>query len=172
MKHPTDDELETEAVRLEDGRVCSPAQNSCRNGYLMLDAAAMLRACKGRVRVKPLEWVKHPSRDIWRCYTMLGAYKVFGVGAQPSWDFDAIDGQKSEVAASVEAAKAAAQADYERRILAALEPAPDHSDWNAAIEAAALTAFDCVFYDSAGSGFDEDKFNTAIDALKKGPSHD
>ena len=49
--------------------------------------------------------------------------------------------------------------------------APDHSDWNAAIEAAALTAFDCVFYDAAGSGFDEDKFNTAIRTLKKGP-HD
>ena len=54
MTHPTDDELEAMAVRLEDGRVCSPAQNSCRNGYLMLEAAAMLRACKGRVSVDGL----------------------------------------------------------------------------------------------------------------------
>ena len=46
MTHLTDDELEAMAARLEDGRVCSPAQNSCRNGYLMLEAAAMLRACK------------------------------------------------------------------------------------------------------------------------------
>ena len=48
MANPTDDELEARAVRLEDGRVCSPAQNSCRNGYLLLEAAAMLRAMKGR----------------------------------------------------------------------------------------------------------------------------
>ena len=44
MTHPTDKELEALVARLEDGRVCSPAQNSCRNGYLMLEAAAMLRA--------------------------------------------------------------------------------------------------------------------------------
>lgn len=31
------------ADKLEDGQVCSPAQNSCRNHYLMLQAAARLR---------------------------------------------------------------------------------------------------------------------------------
>ena len=53
MTHPTDDKLEAMAMRLEDGRVCSPAQNNCRNGYMMLEAAAMLRACKGRVKRLP-----------------------------------------------------------------------------------------------------------------------
>ena len=106
MAYPSHEELEAMAVRLEDGRVCSPAQNSCRNGYWMLQAAAMLRACKGRDAEK----------------------QAYIKGTQ--------------------------------------------SGWNAAIEAAALTAFDCVFYDSVGSGFDEDKFNTAIDALKKGQTND
>ena len=46
MVHPTNKEREALVARLEDGRVCSPAQNSCRNGYLMMEAAAMLRACK------------------------------------------------------------------------------------------------------------------------------
>ena len=52
MTHPTDDELEAMARRLEDGRVCSPAQNSCRNGYLMLEAAAMLRALSGTLKAE------------------------------------------------------------------------------------------------------------------------
>ena len=52
MTHPTDDELEAMAARLEDGRVCSPAQNSCRNGYLMLEAAAMLRALSGTLKAE------------------------------------------------------------------------------------------------------------------------
>ena len=73
-RHPTDDELEAMAVKLEDGRVCSPAQNSCRNGYLMLEAAAMLLACRGQVRVKPLIWEQardgagwHPRLTIAYC---------------------------------------------------------------------------------------------------------
>ena len=73
MTHPTDDELEALAVRLDDGRVCSPAQNSCRNGCLMLEAAALLRACKTCDAPDHGEWnaaieaameaaLKHPMR--------------------------------------------------------------------------------------------------------------
>ena len=52
--------------------------------------------------------------------------------------------------------------------------APDarQEGWNAAIEAAAKVARDCIYHDSAGTGFDEDKFDAAIRALKKGPHHD
>ena len=96
MTHPTDDELEAMAVRLEDGRVCSPAQNSCRNGYLLLEAAAMLRACKGR-----------DDRSI--C--------------------DYCDETDPEIQAAC----------FAKQCGIALEPAPDHSEWNAAIEAAART---------------------------------
>lgn len=46
--------------------------------------------------------------------------------------------EKDAIYPTPESAKAAAQADYERRILSALEPTP--SEWNAAIEAAAKVA--------------------------------
>lgn len=75
------------------------------------------------VKVKPLDWVKHSSKDIWRAITGLGVYKVFAV-TFPSWDFDSWSDGKDKIsqsAQSIEAAKAAAQADYEARILAALD---------------------------------------------------
>ena len=80
---------------------------------------------------------------------------------------------------TLEAAKAAAQADYEARILAALEPAPDHSDWNAAIEVAVKVA-----QGRSTDGLSDDHpynqgwrrcaaiISDAIRALKKGPRHD
>jgi len=92
-------------------------------------AAAIPAAPAPTVKVKPLVWVKHPTKDIWRCDTSSGVYKVFGIGASPSWDFDGFtsDGklvQVSQLTATVEAAKAAAQADYEGRILSAIEVTP------------------------------------------------
>ena len=42
--------------------------------------------------------------------------------------------------------------------------------WNAAIEAAAKVSRDCIYRDSAGTGFDEDQFEAAIQSLKKGPT--
>jgi hypothetical protein len=57
---------------------------------------------------------------------MIGAYKVFGVSIDTTWDFDGFSGEATtRRAESVEAAKAAAQADYRARILAALHPSPD-----------------------------------------------
>lgn len=73
--------------------------------------------------VKPLVWTKHPKIDGWRCDTLVGTYKVFGIGPTPSWDFDSSNGEaRSCVSETVEAAKAAAQSDYARRIAAALDP--------------------------------------------------
>ena len=71
--------------------------------------------------VAPLVWLKHPSADIWRCDTALGAYKVFGVGAKPSWDFDGLTVQSSAMAESVEAAKAAANAHNAAAVVAAFK---------------------------------------------------
>ena len=72
-------------------------------------------------KVKPLEWVKHPRIDAWRCDTLIGIYKVFGTGRKPSWDFDGFSNHISTVADTTEAAFAAAQADYESRIFSVLE---------------------------------------------------
>ena len=85
-------------------------------------------AMAGAVKVKPLVWVKHPSVDIWRADTAFGTYKVFGLGPTPSWDFDSfsdLNDKTSKSAESVTAAKAAAQADYNSRILSALTPDAD-----------------------------------------------
>ena len=112
MTRPTDEELEAMAVELE-----------CDH---WLDAAAMLRACKGRVRVRPLEWV-----DLYRDGSR---YEVSS--GDPLGYTDSIHGLQDGTYHShfgafptLEAAKTAAQADYERRVLAALKPAPDHGEW-------------------------------------------
>ena len=111
MTRPTDDELEAMAARLEDGRVCSPAQNSCRNGYLMLEAAAMLRACKGRVKRLP----RTDGEGGWTLPVELLAEIRDEVYAK---EWDAPCAEVIEIIAlSVEA-----------RILSALEPAPDHAE--------------------------------------------
>ena len=78
-----------------------------------------LTACKvGAVKVKPLEW--RDSYGVLRAETPFGDYKIAGkvlhhLGNPAPQSFHD----------SIEAAQAAAQADYERRILSALEPAPD-----------------------------------------------
>lgn len=154
-QHPTDDELEAMAKFVEHKSVLLLSMAN--------DISAMLRACKGRVRVKPLEWAYHPAGKIaapptghayiidartkGRCYSIKGF--------NPERQFDSLD-----------EAKSAAQADYERRILAALEPAPDHSDWNAAIEAAAKVAREMA--DLHGPNGSE----AAIRQLKKGQTND
>ncbi len=74
--------------------------------------------------VKPLEWQSRAT-DYWRADTTIGRYSVaheddgFGVWLAGSED----DEYPAHVFANSEAAKIAAQADYERRILAALSPA-------------------------------------------------
>ncbi len=79
--------------------------------------------------VQPLEWVKHPIIDAWRCDTMLGTYKVFsGGGIPPTWDFDGLTESTSEAAATADDALAAAQADYAARILSAVTDTPDLRD--------------------------------------------
>ncbi len=78
------------------------------------------------IRGKPLVWVKHPRAAAWRCDTLIGTYKVFGITPPVSWGFDGLDDEgigltTSKVAQSVAAAKAAAEADHAARIAAQLE---------------------------------------------------
>ena len=164
MTRPTDDELEAMAARLDHGfDTLSEAEG------VMDDAAAMLRACKGRVRVKPLEWEYHPAGTIAAPPTghayiidtrMKGRYYSVK-GFNPQRQFDSLD-----------EAKAAAQADYEARILSALDPAPDRAEWNAAIEAAAKE-IDCGCDGSCMSPHVCPKEDVeSIRALKKGQTND
>jgi len=155
MTHPTDDELETEAVRLEDGRVCSPAQNSCRNGYLMLEAAAMLRACKGRVKRLP----RTDGEGGWTLPVELLAEIRDEVYAN---EWDAPCAEVIEIIAL----------SVETRILAALDPAPDHAEWDAALTAARNA---CVNLRNSDELENDDQrvgalhCALAISELKKGP---
>jgi len=129
MTHPTDDELEAMTARLDKG---DPF------GGVMQRAAAMLRACKGRVRVKPLEWLH--SDETLRFYASWRAIDyLIEDRTQHGRGFNLLflSTGVNEVFLTLDAAIAAAQADYAARILAALEPAPDHAEWDAAIEAAA-----------------------------------
>ena len=150
MAHPTDDELEAMAVRLEDGRVCSRAQNSCRNGYWMLEAAAMLRACKGRVK----------SRICKECD---GNGKRHFMRQTPHGPVDDAD---------------ECRACEGEGILAALDPAPDQgerqayikgtqSGWDAAIEAAVKVIDARKSVLEVGT-----ELSDRVRTLKKGPAHE
>lgn len=78
------------------------------------------------VKVKAMEWVKPPlSETLSRCETEFGTYRTWTHDeANGKW-FWSVEGGYNEVtgeATDEEVAKAAAQADYEARILSALEP--------------------------------------------------
>jgi len=80
------------------------------------------------VKVKALNWVKPPlSETLSRCETEFGTYRTWTHSeANGKW-FWSVEGgfnNKNGDVANEEAAKAAAQADYEARILSAIEPAP------------------------------------------------
>jgi hypothetical protein len=113
------------------------------------EAAALLRECAGMgVRVKPLVWEgdgfwsSGPNEGWmeeadtpfgWGYSIEFGRIGNFKVCSTFDWSQDGFE--------APDAAKAAAQADYEARILAALEPAPVYLDgWNDALEAAAKVA--------------------------------
>ena len=110
---PTDDELEAMAARLYSDGDAEPVHP------LFYDAAAMLRACKGRgkrlpradgegVRTLPIELLAEIRDEVYAS----------------EWDAPCTEVIEI-IALSAEA-----------RILSALEPAPDHAEWDAAIEAA------------------------------------
>jgi len=80
-----------------------------------LRAAAHTRAEAAGVKVKPLEW----DGDRHRAKTIVGNYSISKSIIFDGWLW-ALDGVLTEVAPSEDEAKAAAQADYERRILSAL----------------------------------------------------
>jgi len=88
-------------------------------------ALAAALAAAPKPRVKALAWLKHPSAVAWRAETLLGTYQVWAVSATTTWLFDGFGGEKIDCQEkNIETAKAASQADYERRVLSALEDQP------------------------------------------------
>ena len=166
--HPTDDQLEATAQWLDDLPCCEdgPRETTERCIQCERSVAEMLRACKGRARVKPLEWHGGSGNyPRWHATGLAFTAKI----ERHSWQGDYglfIDKFAKGAHDTLEAAKAAAQADYEARILYALEHAPDHSEWNAAIEAAAAVA------NQMPNLAHPSEVVAALRALKKGPRHD
>ena len=178
MTDPTDEELEAMAKRLEQKSLSGPPSwIDTPINPIGPEAAAMLRACKGRVRVKNIEpddgfWNScsgchetnegaetgfYPYSPEFQCYLGAGCRECGGIGAV--WD----------------------NADYSD-----LDLDPDHSDWNAAIEAAAKVAEIRHEAWAEGDGFNDrdglpavscdvtacQNVATAIRQLKKGPAND
>lgn len=99
------------------------------------------------IKVKALEWAEHPSgKPLWRAHAPnIGWYGASAIISPASWQFDGLDETVTHDAADIDAAKAAAQADYERRILSAIEPSPDMRKAVEALTApgGSTTAFTC-----------------------------
>ena len=88
------------------------------------DSVEYIRADLARPKVKPLEWVTLPwsTESVFYCYAE-SLFGDFGYGLDNECAaYYAVPDQEGFIEAeSPEAAKAAAQEEYERRILAALE---------------------------------------------------
>ncbi len=166
VKRPTDEELEAMAVRLE--AVPRPSMLDTLK-FCPHEAAAMLRACKGRVRVKPLVWEQARDGAGWHPQLSIAYCPVFE---------KLFYAERPEKQVKIDAAR-------EARILAALEPAPDQGEWNAAIEAAKKMMGDYhwnryrtrdqggeLHYPAVFTSHTHRDVQDALDTLKKGQTND
>lgn len=117
-------------------------QNEALTARATAAEAARDAAIAGAVRVKPLEWVaRYAKYDGGREHFGTGVFgHWYGIKREKNraWSVSHHIGSKRiEVGfyPDLESAKAAAQADYERRILAALEPNPAEQDREALVAA-------------------------------------
>lgn len=76
------------------------------------------------VTVKPLEWTKAADGDLSRAETIIDTYRVWTHHESDGRWFWCLTGVVDGHAKDEATAKAAAQADYEQRILSALSPSP------------------------------------------------
>lgn len=91
-----------------------------------------VRAIAPAVRVKPLVWRESPSKTWYRALGPLTHYEIGFDEYAENWQMTTLNKLERQWPwehtitrhASLDDAKAVAQADHERRILAALEPAP------------------------------------------------
>ena len=130
---PTDEELEAGAIEAERRFHWTGDPHYSKT-------AAMMRACKGRVRVKPLEWTQWGNE--WDANSPIGTFTVKIDGHSGFYLFNPNGDKATEFWDDVQDRStpdhcmAQAFKIVKSRILAALEPAPDHAEWDAAIEAA------------------------------------
>lgn len=138
-------------------------------------AELALRSSVKTVEVKKLEWVKHPTVGAWRADTMLGTYQVWVGSIGTSWQFDSLLGEHLDTKAGDEhSAKSAAQADYERRVLSALEaPSPQEapSEVTEALKRA-VAILDGELGSSWGEGLLPCPFCGSTDIYTEGPCYD
>ena len=95
----------------------------CRDIAAILGARAMQAAMPALagVRVKALEWVKHPTADLWRAITSLGTYDLSKIVTPPRWRFAPNDGGDWT---EKDGEFTEAQADHDARVVALLS-SPD-----------------------------------------------
>lgn len=75
-------------------------------------------------RLKPLDWDKHPSAEMWRVQTITGQYVVSEHAGKAMWTFDGWDRAASRVVAEAgdaDAGKAAAAEHFRQSLLAAFD---------------------------------------------------
>lgn len=95
--------------------------------------AEYVRADLPTYAVKPLEWVRHNVESIYLrngdqfAETAFGSYMISRFTVDPYWFVRAPDGSDVGVFGDEEAAKSAAETDYERRIRSALKPGPSYA---------------------------------------------
>ena len=136
---------------------------------------ADLATVSARVRVKPLVWVTF-GKECLRAETVLGRYEVMWGFHNGQTSLDIPAPRRSHVwHPTLEAAKAAAQADYESRILAAIEPQPDPRDEVIARLVEALDELADLTDDLVNGVYTPDSFTSqparaAIAAVKGGGS--
>jgi hypothetical protein len=129
---PTDEELEQSASLLSKAAIGLPVPR-----HEFHRAAALLRACKGRVKVKPLEWRDRVQKDRpirFITESKCGRYQIteWLDGSGNVLCFSTPFGKPERLnsaphsAGGPEPLKAAAQADHEARTLAATEQEIGH----------------------------------------------
>ena len=168
MTRPTDDELEAMAARLDQSDANEYSYDNDKE-----QAAAMLRAMKVRGNDCLIEFDNGEKISL----------SSFSGGAAPEGIMGSITLIKEDEdgKATFRAYKSVTDWQSGLQARAALEPAPDHSDWNAAIEAAAQVgcSADTVVFENtwtdgqcAAAISAMQSARRAIRALKKGPTND
>ena len=105
-----------------EGIICRSCGVQVLSARTMSDHAAWNRRAEGMATVKPLEWKEAGSR-VFRAASLVGRYTAIDRNPisefpTPAWSRD---GQGFAHGKTLDEVKAAAQADYERRILSALQ---------------------------------------------------
>ncbi|UWL62247.1 hypothetical protein NIK97_20575 [Brucella pseudintermedia] len=142
-----------------------------------LTAAPPFLPVQGAVKVKPLPWKDTGDSDQGRnsyAQTRIGRYEAFEMRLLKETIYGWSRGHGDEKADSFEAAKAAAQADYEARILSVLEPSTARElaleeGYRQGIEAAAQKAAEMLVFADTTSTADRE-IPAAIRALSS-PDH-